>query len=97
VSPVSQRRSGTKLFFAGIDFVCSRQPVDAQRRRATIIAVMTSSAGEMTIDDAWEYVKSAALAGWSRTTRRMRAAGVVLIFLYVLSMMHPAKPRNPLK
>jgi hypothetical protein len=46
---------------------------------------MASSAGEMTIDDAWEYIKSAALAGWSRTTRRMRAAGVVLIFLYVLS------------
>jgi hypothetical protein len=46
---------------------------------------MASSAGEMTIDDAWEYIKSAGLAGWSRTTRRMRAAGVVLIFLYVLT------------
>jgi hypothetical protein len=46
---------------------------------------MASSADEMTIDDAWEYIKSAALAGWSRTTRKMRAAGVVLLFLCVLS------------
>jgi hypothetical protein len=40
-----------------------------------------ASAGDMTIDDAWEYVKSGVLAGWSKTTRRMRAAGAVLIFL----------------
>jgi hypothetical protein len=39
----------------------------------------------MTIDDAWDAAKTAALAGWVRTTRRMRAALVVIVFVYVLS------------
>lgn len=45
---------------------------------------MASSTSDMTIDDAWESVKSVVLAGWSKTTRRMRAAGAVLLFLCVL-------------
>ncbi len=45
---------------------------------------MASLASEMTIEDAWEHIKGAVLIGWSRTTRRMRAAGGVIIFLYVL-------------
>ncbi len=48
---------------------------------------MASSASDMTIDDAWEYVKSAVLAAWSKTTRRMRAGGAVLIFLYVYNSL----------
>jgi hypothetical protein len=46
---------------------------------------MASSAGDMTIDDAFEYTKTFVLAAWARTTRRMRAAGAALIFLYVVS------------
>jgi hypothetical protein len=61
-----------------------REPVNAQDQRATTIAKMASSASEMTIEDAWEHIKTAVLIAWSMTTRRMRAAGGVLIFLYVL-------------
>ncbi|KAH8798963.1 hypothetical protein F5882DRAFT_319344 [Hyaloscypha sp. PMI_1271] len=62
---------------------------------------MVSSASEMTIEDAWEHIKSAALAGWSRTTRRMRAAGAVLIFFILCSALlrpsipSPSLPRVP--
>lgn len=42
---------------------------------------MASAVGEMTIDDAWEYVKGIVLAGWARTTRKMRAAGALIIFV----------------
>lgn len=42
---------------------------------------MASAAGEMTIDDAWDFVKSGALTAWSKTTRRMRAAGALVIFV----------------
>jgi hypothetical protein len=45
---------------------------------------MASSVGDMTIEDAFDYVKGDVLAGWSKTTRRMRAAGTVILFLYVL-------------
>lgn len=51
---------------------------------------MASAAGEMTIDDAWEYVKSGVLIAWSKTTKRMRAAGAVVIFLYVLFLLPTA-------
>jgi hypothetical protein len=43
----------------------------------------SAAAGELTIDDAWEYAKTAVLTAWSKTTRRMRAGLVVLLFLYV--------------
>lgn len=46
---------------------------------------MFSAASDMSIDDAWESVKGTALAGWSKTTRRMRAAGIVIIFVYANS------------
>jgi hypothetical protein len=45
------------------------------------IAAMASAVGEMTIDDAWEYTKSAVLITWSKTTRRMRAAGALVVFV----------------
>ncbi|TVY56449.1 hypothetical protein LSUE1_G009309, partial [Lachnellula suecica] len=38
---------------------------------------MAPAAGDFTLDDAWEYVKTTVLAGWSKTTRRMRAAAAV--------------------
>ncbi|KAH8683142.1 hypothetical protein BGZ60DRAFT_480249 [Tricladium varicosporioides] len=54
---------------------------------------MASAAGEMTIDDAWEYVKTAVLAGWARTTRRMRAAGgVIIFFIFALLLLRPSIP-----
>merc|ERR1711977_269815 len=60
-----------------------------------------SSTSDMTIDDAWESVKSVVLAGWSKTTRRMRAAGAVLIFFILAilllrpSIPEPSLPRLP--
>merc|ERR1711977_357492 len=62
---------------------------------------MASSTSDMTIDDAWESVKSVVLAGWSKTTRRMRAAGAVLIFFILAilllrpSIPEPSLPRLP--
>jgi hypothetical protein len=53
---------------------------------------MASAAGELTIDDAWEYTKTAALAAWSKTTRRMRAGLAVLLFLYVSSLSISTSP-----
>lgn len=48
----------------------------------------------MTIEDAWEHVKTAVLIGWSRTTRRMRAAGGGLIFLMLcLTFLRPSIPK----
>jgi hypothetical protein len=44
---------------------------------------MASLASEMTIDDAWEYTKSTVLLGWSKTTRKMRAAAAVILFMCV--------------
>jgi len=52
---------------------------------------MASAAGEMTIDDAWEYTKAGILAAWSRTTRRMRAAAGLMIFMYVFDPTHVTK------
>merc|ERR1712093_784660 len=62
---------------------------------------MASSTSDMTIDDAWESVKSVVLAGWSKTTRRMRTAGAVLIFFILAilllrpSIPEPSLPRLP--
>jgi len=42
------------------------------------------AADDLTIDDAWNYVKSAVLAGWSKTTKPMRAAGMFMIFVYAI-------------
>ncbi|KAH7412659.1 hypothetical protein BKA64DRAFT_659302 [Cadophora sp. MPI-SDFR-AT-0126] len=62
---------------------------------------MASSTSDMTIDDAWESVKSVVLAGWSKTTRRMRAAGAVLLFFILAilllrpSIPEPSLPRLP--
>ncbi|KAI9049514.1 hypothetical protein LZ554_006543 [Drepanopeziza brunnea f. sp. 'monogermtubi'] len=57
---------------------------------------MSSSSGDMTIDDVWDYVKTAVLAGWSRTTRRMRAAGgVLLFFIFCLMLLRPSIPETP--
>ncbi|EKD13544.1 uncharacterized protein L3040_008589 [Drepanopeziza brunnea f. sp. 'multigermtubi'] len=57
---------------------------------------MSSSSGDMTIDDVWDYVKAAAIAGWSRTTRRMRAAGgVLLFFIFCLLFLRPSIPETP--
>jgi len=46
--------------------------------------VTTMAADDLTIDDAWNYVKSAVLAGWSKTTKPMRAAGMFMIFVYAI-------------
>ncbi|RDW89562.1 hypothetical protein BP6252_01594 [Coleophoma cylindrospora] len=43
---------------------------------------MSSSAGDMSIDDAWNSVQSAVLTLWSKTTRRMRATGAVALFFF---------------
>ncbi|KAE8444406.1 hypothetical protein EG329_000606 [Mollisiaceae sp. DMI_Dod_QoI] len=57
---------------------------------------MASAASDMTIDDAWEYTKTAVLAAWSKTTRRMRAAGAVLIFLIIsIVLFQPSVPSIP--
>ncbi|KUJ20190.1 uncharacterized protein LY89DRAFT_473593 [Mollisia scopiformis] len=57
---------------------------------------MASAASDMTIDDAWEYTKSAVLAAWSKTTRRMRAAGAVLIFVIMSFLLfRPSIPTIP--
>lgn len=53
---------------------------------------MSAAAGDMTIDDAWEYIKSAVLVAWSKTTRRMRAAGAVILFLYAQFLSILANP-----
>jgi hypothetical protein len=37
---------------------------------------------ELTMNDLWDGFKGLVLAAWGRTTRRMRAAGAFLIFLY---------------
>ncbi len=37
---------------------------------------------ELTMNDLWDGFKGIVLAAWGRTTRRMRAAGAFLIFLY---------------
>jgi len=42
------------------------------------------SLGDVSVDDAWETVKGQVLIAWSKTTRRMRAAGAFIIFAYVL-------------
>ncbi|KAG9228189.1 hypothetical protein BJ875DRAFT_500933 [Amylocarpus encephaloides] len=57
---------------------------------------MASPASEMSIDDAWDYVKSTGMAIWSRTTRRMRAAGIVIFFFFVcLALLRPSIPETP--
>ncbi|CAL3965923.1 hypothetical protein PZA11_002738 [Diplocarpon coronariae] len=57
---------------------------------------MASSASDMTIDDAWEYVKTAVLAGWSKTTRRWRAGGAVVIsFILAVALLRPSIPEPP--
>ncbi|CAG8977399.1 hypothetical protein HYALB_00007029 [Hymenoscyphus albidus] len=54
---------------------------------------MASAAAEMTIDDAWEWIKKVSMAGWSRTTRRMRAGGIVLIvFILSIVLLRPSLP-----
>jgi hypothetical protein len=50
---------------------------------------MASPAGDMAIDDAWEYTKSAVLSAWSKTTRRMRAAAAFVLFGYVFTLFNP--------
>src|SRR6266536_1257726 len=55
---------------------------------------MASAVSDMTIDDAWEYAKAAALTAWSKTTRRMRA-GLVVIFVYVYLPCLNILPRSP--
>lgn len=47
---------------------------------------MASKSGDMTIDDAWDFTKATAMAGWSRTTRRMRASATLLLFVYDTSL-----------
>jgi len=50
----------------------------------------STSAGDMTVDDAWEYIKSAVLVVWSKTTRRMRVTGVAVIFFFLcLTIFRP--------
>jgi len=57
---------------------------------------MASSAGDMTIDDAFEYTKTALLTAWSKTTRRMRAAGAVVLFVTLTFVLfRPSIPSVP--
>ncbi|KAF8859594.1 hypothetical protein BDZ45DRAFT_689088 [Acephala macrosclerotiorum] len=57
---------------------------------------MASASSDMTIDDAWEYTKGAVLAGWSKTTRRMRAAGAFIIFVIMaIILFQPSVPSIP--
>ncbi|KAG0648499.1 hypothetical protein D0Z07_5375 [Hyphodiscus hymeniophilus] len=57
---------------------------------------MSIGASDLTIDDAWEYTKSAVLVGWSKTTRRMRAVGAVLVFFFLcIAFIRPSTPSIP--
>jgi hypothetical protein len=40
---------------------------------------------DLTMNDLWDGLKGLVLAAWGRTTRRMRAAGGFLIFLYAFA------------
>ncbi|CZT40630.1 uncharacterized protein RSE6_00267 [Rhynchosporium secalis] len=62
---------------------------------------MASSNSDMTIDDAWESIRSVVLAAWSKTTRRMRA-GVAILVVFLLAILllrptisEPSLPRLP--
>lgn len=41
----------------------------------------SSALEETTMNDVWDKAKAASMTVWGRTTRRMRLAGAVLIFL----------------
>ncbi|PBP20505.1 hypothetical protein BUE80_DR008636 [Diplocarpon rosae] len=57
---------------------------------------MASSASDMTMDDAWEYVKTGVWAGWAKTTRRWRAGGAVLMsFILAFALLRPSIPETP--
>jgi hypothetical protein len=41
---------------------------------------------DLTMNDLWDNTKALALGAWARTTRRVRAAGAFLLFLYDLAL-----------
>ncbi|TAQ88301.1 hypothetical protein B7494_g3393 [Chlorociboria aeruginascens] len=42
-----------------------------------------AAAGEMTIDEAWDLIKITVFTAWSKTTRRMRVSGAIILIMYV--------------
>jgi hypothetical protein len=44
---------------------------------------------DLTMNDLWDNTKALALGAWARTTRRVRAAGAFLLFLYDLTLDLP--------
>ena len=45
------------------------------------LASNSHALNDLSMDDLWDSFKGLVLAGWARTTRRMRAAGAFLMFL----------------
>ncbi|KAL3425471.1 hypothetical protein PVAG01_02262 [Phlyctema vagabunda] len=61
------------------------------------MATTSSSAGDMTIEDAWQSVQTAVLSVWAKTTRRMRATGAVVLFAFFCIFLfgRPSMPDTP--
>ncbi|TVY56132.1 hypothetical protein LCER1_G002071 [Lachnellula cervina] len=56
----------------------------------------SSAGGDMTIDDAWEYIKTTGLTGWHKTTRRVRVAGAILLLcILCFFFLRPSIPDHP--
>ncbi|KAI9646540.1 hypothetical protein NHQ30_004533 [Ciborinia camelliae] len=56
---------------------------------------MSSSNGEMTVEDIWETTRSTVVAAWSKTTRRMRmVGGVILFFILSILLFRPSMPER---
>jgi len=44
--------------------------------------------GDVSVDEVWETFKGQILIAWSKTTRRMRAAGAFIVFAYVATFLN---------
>ncbi|KAA8572415.1 hypothetical protein EYC84_003037 [Monilinia fructicola] len=56
---------------------------------------MSSQNGGMTIEDIWDTTRSTVLAVWSKSTRRMRViGGVVLFFILSTLLFRPSMPQS---
>jgi len=58
------------------------ETISTEREREKL---STMGLGDLSVDEAWEAVKGQILLGWSKTTRRMRAAGAFVVFAYVMT------------